>query len=127
MYLTNLKIFMFVKVTWTTPMLATQKLVKRGKSDQKERIVADLRDLVSTKRSKSLPASFNFGESKVTTNMIWEYEASGYFPAGDGHAPLDEEIPTPAPGEVVVFETSLHVDSYFPVTLCWLLFWRNFR
>jgi hypothetical protein len=55
------------------------------------------------KRSKSLPTSFNFGESKVTTNMIREYEAAGYFPAGDGRAPLDEQIPTRAPGEVVVF------------------------
>jgi hypothetical protein len=68
-----------------------------------ENIEADLRDLVSMKRSKSLPTSFNFGESKVTTNMIREYEAAGYFPAGDGRAPLDEQIPTRAPGEVVVF------------------------
>jgi hypothetical protein len=35
--------------------------------------------------------------------MIREYEAAGYFPVGDGRSPLDEQIPTPAPGEVVVF------------------------
>jgi hypothetical protein len=28
--------------------------------------------------------------------MIREYEAAGYFPAGDGRAPFDEQIPTPA-------------------------------
>jgi hypothetical protein len=55
-------------------------------------------DLVTTKRSKSLPTSFVFGESKVTTNLIREYEAVGYFNAGDGRAPLDEQIPTPVVG-----------------------------
>jgi hypothetical protein len=68
-----------------------------------ENVEADLRDLVTTKRSNSLPASFVFGKSKVTTNMIREYEAAGYFPAGDGRAPLDEQVPTPTLGEVVVF------------------------
>jgi hypothetical protein len=74
-----------------------------GSEEDLGSVEADLRDLVSTKRLKSLPASFNFAESKVTTNMIQEYEAAGYFAAGDGRAPLDEQIPTPAPGEVVVF------------------------
>jgi hypothetical protein len=50
-----------------------------------------------------MPASFVFGESKVTTNVIREYEAASYFPAGDGRAPLDEQVPTPTPDEVVVF------------------------
>jgi hypothetical protein len=59
-------------------------------------VEADPRDLVTAKRSKSMPASFVFGESKVTTNLIREYEAAGYFPAGDGRAPFDEQIPTPA-------------------------------
>jgi hypothetical protein len=56
---------------------------------------ADLRDLVAAKRSKSLPPSFVFGASKVTTNLIREYEVTGFFPAGHGRAPLDEQIPTP--------------------------------
>jgi hypothetical protein len=51
---------------------------------------ADLRELIEAKRSKSLPLSFVFGESKVTTNLIREYEVAGFFPAGDGRAPLDE-------------------------------------
>jgi hypothetical protein len=50
-----------------------------------------------------MPASFVFGESKVTTNVIREYEAASYFLAGDGRAPLDEQVPTPTPDEVVVF------------------------
>jgi hypothetical protein len=64
---------------------------------------ADLKDLVAAKRSKSLSPSFVFGESKVTTNLIREYEAAGFFPAGDGRAPLDEQVPTPEVDEVVVF------------------------
>jgi hypothetical protein len=50
----------------------------------------DPRDIIVAKRSKSLPPSFVFGESKVTTDMIREYEAAGFFPTGDGRAPLDE-------------------------------------
>jgi hypothetical protein len=66
-------------------------------------VEADLKDLVTAKQSKFMPASFVFGESKVTTNVIREYEAASYFPAGDGRAPLDEQVPTPTPDEVVVF------------------------
>jgi hypothetical protein len=44
-----------------------------------EDVEADLKDLVSTKRSKALPASFVFGESKVTADLIREYEAAEFF------------------------------------------------
>jgi hypothetical protein len=64
---------------------------------------ADPRELVAARSSRSYPSSFVFGESKVTTNLIREYEAVGFFPAGDGRAPLDEQIPTPEANEVVVF------------------------
>jgi hypothetical protein len=40
-------------------------------------VEADPRDLVIAKRSKSMHALFVFGESKVTTNLIREYEAAG--------------------------------------------------
>jgi hypothetical protein len=50
-----------------------------------------------------MPASFVFGESKVTTDLIREYEGAGFFPVSDGRGPLDEQVPTPGPGEVVVF------------------------
>jgi hypothetical protein len=61
-----------------------------------------------------MPASFVFGESKVTANMIREYEAAGYFPVGDGRAPLDEQVPTPEPGEVVVFRDFFTCRLRFP-------------
>jgi hypothetical protein len=35
--------------------------------------------------------------------MIGDYEAAGFFPAGTGRAPVDEQTPTPKDGEVVVF------------------------
>jgi hypothetical protein len=46
--------------------------------------------------------------------LIREYEAAGYFPAGDGRAPLDEQVPTPAPGEVVVFRDFFTRGLRFP-------------
>jgi hypothetical protein len=55
-----------------------------------EDLDADPKELIAMKHSKSLPPSFVFGESKVTTDLIREYEAAGFFPAGDGRAPLDE-------------------------------------
>jgi hypothetical protein len=75
----------------------------RSEEEDVEYINADLKDLISTKRSKALPAAFVFGESKVTTNLITEYEAAGFFPTGSGHAPLDEEVPSPETDEIVMF------------------------
>jgi hypothetical protein len=45
---------------------------------------ADVGDLVRTRPAEPLPSSLVFGESKVTTNMIREYEAAGFFPSGTG-------------------------------------------
>jgi hypothetical protein len=64
---------------------------------------ADVKDLIRARPSGPLPPSFIFGESKVTTNMIRDYEAAGFFPVGTGRAPLDEQTPTPKDGEVFVF------------------------
>jgi hypothetical protein len=75
---------------------------------------ADSRELIAAKRSKSLPPSFVFGESKVTTNLIREYEAARFFPAGDGRAPLDEQIPSPEVDEVVVFRDFFTCGLRFP-------------
>jgi hypothetical protein len=75
---------------------------------------ADLRDLVSAKRSKALPPSFVFGESKVTTNLIREYEAAGFFPAGSGRTPVDEQVPTPEADEIVVFHDFFTCGLRFP-------------
>jgi hypothetical protein len=51
---------------------------------------ADVRDLIRARPTRPLPPSFVFGESKVTTNMIRDYETAGFFPAGTERAPLDE-------------------------------------
>jgi hypothetical protein len=75
---------------------------------------ADVKDLVRTRPMGPLPSSLVFGESKVTANMIREYEAAGFFPLGTGHAPLDEQTPTPEDGEVVVFRDFFISGLRFP-------------
>jgi hypothetical protein len=75
---------------------------------------ADVKDLIAAKRSRLLPPSLDFGESKVTTNLIREYEAAGFFPAGTRRAPLDEQVPTPEVGEVVVFRDFFTCGLRFP-------------
>jgi hypothetical protein len=75
---------------------------------------ADVRDLVRTRPAGPLPPSLVFGESKVTTNMIREYEAAGFFPSGTGRAPLDEQTPAPEDGEVVVFRDFFTCGLRFP-------------
>jgi hypothetical protein len=75
----------------------------RSEEEEIGDVDADVKDLIVAKQSGLLPPSFVFGESKVTTNMIREYETAGFFPAGTGRAPLDEQIPTPEDGEIVVF------------------------
>jgi hypothetical protein len=75
---------------------------------------ADPKDFIAAKRAKSLPPSFVFGESKVTTNFIREYEAAGFFPVDSGHAPLDEEVPTPEADKIVVFRDFFTCKLRFP-------------
>jgi hypothetical protein len=75
---------------------------------------AGVKDLVRTRPTGPLPSSLVFGESKVTANMIREYEAAGFYPSGTGHAPLDEETPTPEDGEMVVFRDFFTCGLRFP-------------
>jgi hypothetical protein len=75
---------------------------------------AGISDLVKAKTSGPLPPSLIFGESKVTTNMVREYEKAGFFTPGAGRAPLDEKIPTPRDGEVVVFRDFFICGLRFP-------------
>jgi hypothetical protein len=75
---------------------------------------AGIGDLVRTRPAGPLPPSLVFGESKVTTNMIREYEATSFFPSGTGRAPLDEQIPVPKDGEVVVFRDFFTCGLRFP-------------
>jgi hypothetical protein len=76
--------------------------------------MSNVKDLIVEKQLGPLPPSFVFGESKVTTNMIREYEAAGFFPVGTKHAPLDEQIPTPEDGEIVVFRDFFTCGLRFP-------------
>jgi hypothetical protein len=52
----------------------------RSEEEEVGDVDADVKDLIVAKQSGPLPPSFVFGESKVTTNMIREYEAAGFFP-----------------------------------------------
>jgi hypothetical protein len=56
---------------------------------------AGVDDLIMLRTPGPLPPSLAFGESKVTSNMVCEYEKVGFFSPGAGRAPLDELIPTP--------------------------------
>jgi hypothetical protein len=75
---------------------------------------ADPKDLIAAKRAKALPPSFIFGESKVTANLIREYKAAGFFPAGSGRTPLDEQVPTPEVDEIVIFRDFFTCGLRFP-------------
>jgi hypothetical protein len=87
---------------------------KSGAEENLGDVDTDPRELVPARSSRSYPPSFIFGESKVTTNLIREYEAVGFFLAGDGRAPLDEQIPTPETNEVVVFHDFFTCGLRFP-------------
>jgi hypothetical protein len=86
----------------------------RSEKEDTEDIDAHLRGLITATRSKALPAAFVFGESKVTADLIREYEGAGFFPAGTGRAPLDEEVPTPETDEIVVFRDFFTFGLRFP-------------
>jgi hypothetical protein len=82
----------------------------RSEKEEIEDVDADVKNLIAVKRSGPLPPSFVFGDSKVTTNLIREYEAAGFFPTGTGRARLDEQVPTPKADEVVVFRNFFLAD-----------------
>jgi hypothetical protein len=86
----------------------------RSEDEEVGDVDADVKDLIAARPSGPLPPSFVFGESKVTTNMIRDYEAVVFFPAGTGRAPLDEQTPTPEDGEVVVFLDFFTCGLRFP-------------
>jgi hypothetical protein len=52
---------------------------KSGAEEDLADVDADLKELIAAKSSKSYPPSFVFGESKVTADLIREYEAVGFF------------------------------------------------
>jgi hypothetical protein len=86
----------------------------RSEDEEVGDVDADVKDLIAARPLGPLPPSFVFGESKVTTNMIRDYEAAGLFPAGIGRAPLDEQTTTPEDGEVIVFRDFFTCGLRFP-------------
>jgi hypothetical protein len=75
---------------------------------------AGVDDLIKARTSGPLPPSLAFGESKVSSNTIREYKKAGFFSPGAGRAPLDEQIPTPKDGEIVVFRDFFICGLRFP-------------
>jgi hypothetical protein len=86
----------------------------RSEEEDVENVDADVKELIAVRQLGPLPLSFVFGESKDTANLIREYEAAGFFPAGTGRAPLDEQVPTPEAGEIVVFHDFFTCGLRFP-------------
>jgi hypothetical protein len=86
----------------------------RSEEEEIGDVDADVNDLIAAKQSGPLPPSLVFGESNVTANLIREYEAAGFFPAGSGRTPLDEQVPTPEADEVVVFRDFVTCGLRFP-------------
>jgi hypothetical protein len=82
----------------------------RSEGEEIGNVDADVKDLIAAKQSGPLPRSIVFRESKITANLIREYEAAGFFPIGSGHTPLDEQVPTPEADEVVVFRDFLQIE-----------------
>jgi hypothetical protein len=87
---------------------------KSGAEEDLADVDADPKELIAAKSAKSYPPSFVFSESKVTADLIKEYEAARFFPISDGHAPLDEQVPTPEANEVVVFRDFFTCGLRFP-------------
>jgi hypothetical protein len=85
----------------------------RSEGEDIRDVDVDPKDLIAAKRTKSPPLSFIFGKSKVTTNLIREYEEARFFPTGTGRAPLDEQVHTTEADEIVVCR------DFF---ICWLRF-----
>jgi hypothetical protein len=75
---------------------------------------AGVDDLIMLRTSGPLPPSLAFGESKVTSNTIREYEKAGFFSPGAGHAPLDELVPNPRT-ERLWFSGFLHLWAKVPL------------
>jgi hypothetical protein len=51
--------------------------IRSSAEEDLEDVDADPREVIAARRSKSFPPSFVFGESKVTANLIREYERLG--------------------------------------------------
>jgi hypothetical protein len=85
---------------------------KSGDGEDLSNIKVNLNELIS---SKALyPPTFVFGKSKVTTELIKEYEEASFFPSGDGRPPSNEEIPSLEADEIIVFRDFFVCGLRFP-------------
>jgi hypothetical protein len=89
---------------------------KFGGEEDISNIDVDLNELVVVKAA-SPPPAFVFGESKVTADLIKEYENAGFFPVGDGHPSSGEQVPAPEANEVIVFQDFFTCGLRFPCDL----------
>jgi hypothetical protein len=85
-------------------------------------VEADPKQLIAAKSAKSHPPSFVFGESKVTADLIKEYEAADFFLLAMVALLLMNKSLLPKPMKSSCFATSLHADSDSLVILFFLQF-----
>lgn len=70
--------------------------------------------------------NYDLGRLMTSKWRVYEMEALGYFPVGNGMVAGSEIVPQPV-GEVVVFENFFMLDWAFRATSSWLMFWISTR
>jgi hypothetical protein len=88
---------------------------------------ADVGDLVKAKTAGPLPPSLVFGESKITTNLIREYEKPGSSLRALGEPHLTNKSLPLRMERLLSFVISSSVDSDSPATRFCRRFWMLFR
>jgi hypothetical protein len=68
---------------------------KSGGEEDLTNVDADPSELITLRSVKYYPPTFVFGESKVTADLIKEYEQPRFFPVGNAHSPSGEQVPAP--------------------------------
>jgi hypothetical protein len=83
-----------------------------GDGEDISNVKVNLSELIASR--SSYPPALVFGKSKVTGELIKEYEESVFFPFGDGRPPSDKKTPSPEADEVVVFRDFFVCGLRFP-------------
>jgi hypothetical protein len=96
-----------------------------GDGEDLSNVDANLNELVGPK--SSYPPTFVFGRSKVTAELINEYEDACFFPSGDGRPRIDEEIRLQSPTRFSFLEISSLLVSGSLATVIYLKFLIDFR
>jgi hypothetical protein len=98
---------------------------KSGGKENISNVDVDMNELVAVKAA-SHPPAFVFGESKVTADLIKEYENAGFSLSATDVPLLANKFLHLKPTKLLCFKTSSHVDSDSLVILCCLSFSRGF-